>query len=305
MSDQQRRRERGRREAARVARPSAARKAGDSAARLKAEIARRGRDLGASLIGFAPVPRWGEANEVPAPYRPDAIWPQARTVVTFGVPMLLPIIDSTPSINYQEMYNTANRLLDDVGYRLAVWLSDRGHASIFLPRDGYGSLEVLLANPFASFSHVMSAKYAGLGTLGLHHSLITREYGPRLRLASIFTSAELPGDPLRVEDHCTACRVCERLCPVNALRSVEGELVGHLDKEACTRHHIKLREEEHWPCGICVKVCPVGEDRTVFESFSTKQYREERPALEKDLSDPRWGGLVHLRKHGSAKTRIA
>jgi epoxyqueuosine reductase len=99
-----------------------------------AEIERRARELGASLVGFAPVARWADAGEVPEPYRPTAIWPGARTVVTFGVPMLLPVIDSTPSINYQEMYDASNRLLDDLGYRLAVWLSDRGHASVFLRR---------------------------------------------------------------------------------------------------------------------------------------------------------------------------
>jgi hypothetical protein len=40
---------------------------------------------------------------VPPGYRPRAIWAGARTVVVVvAVPMLLPIIESTPSINYQE-----------------------------------------------------------------------------------------------------------------------------------------------------------------------------------------------------------
>jgi hypothetical protein len=28
------------------------------------------------------------------------------------------------------MYDTSNRLLDDIGYRLATWLCERGHATV-------------------------------------------------------------------------------------------------------------------------------------------------------------------------------
>ncbi|WP_242393285.1 4Fe-4S binding protein [Anaeromyxobacter oryzisoli] len=303
------RRQRRSREAARVANAPGARAreahAARPGARLAAQIERRARALGASLVGFAPVARWAEAGEVPEAYRPTALWPAARTVVTFGVPMLLPVIDSTPSINYQEMYDASNRLLDDLGYRLAVWLSDRGHASVFLPRDGYGSLEVLLENPFGSFSHAMAGKYAGLGTIGLHHSLITPEYGPRVRLGSIFTAAELPGDGGITEELCNGCRLCERLCPAGALRRADGEVVGHLDKDACTRHHMVLRDEKRWPCGVCVKVCPIGADRKVFQGLDARAYREERTAIARNPDDPRYRALVHLRRHGSRGDRIA
>lgn len=76
---------------------------------LKKRIIREARRLGANLVGFAPVSRWAAGPEPAVPYHPESIWPQARTVIVLGVPMLLPIIESTPSINYQEMYNAANR----------------------------------------------------------------------------------------------------------------------------------------------------------------------------------------------------
>lgn len=286
---------------------SAARTAGrrEDARGLRRAVAAKARELGASVVGFAPVDRWAEHAEVPEPYRPGAIWPLARTVVTFGVPMQLPIIDSTPSINYTELYNTANRLLDDVGYRLSVWLTDRGHASFFLPRDGYGSLDILLEKPFAAFSHVMSGKYAGMGTIGLSHCLVTPEYGPRLRLASIFTAAALPGDPVRTEDVCSGCQLCARLCPARALEHSDDGLVGVYDKAACTRHHQTLRAEKRFPCGICVKVCPAGADRQAYGSFTTHQYLEEREAIARNPDDPRYRGLVHLRRHGSGGDRLA
>jgi hypothetical protein len=59
-------------------------------------------------------------------YRPNAIWHLAKTVIVVGVPMLLPIVESTPSINYQEMYNASNVLLDQLAFRLSLFLNGRG-----------------------------------------------------------------------------------------------------------------------------------------------------------------------------------
>jgi epoxyqueuosine reductase QueG len=219
--------------------------------------------------------------------------------------MLLPIIESTPSINYQEMYNASNRLLDDISFRLASWLTQQGHASICMPRDGYASLEALLKNPFGSFSHTYAAKYAGLGTVGLSRNLLVPEYGPRVRLNSVLTSAVLPGDPLQPEELCDSCRLCERTCPTGAIRTRNDGVIGDLDKTACTQHHITLRKEGRWPCGICAKVCPEGADRKIYKNKAGKRYLDEHAAITKNPDDPRFRHLVHLRRHGSAGDRIA
>lgn len=276
-----------------------------STTRLAAAIRREAKRLGAEIVGFAPVERWTARGEVPPAYRPDAVWPQARTVIAFGVGLPLPVVESTPSINYQELYDTSNRLLDEISLRLAGWLNARGHPSVFAPRDGYGSLEVLLKNPFASFSHTYASKYAGLGTVGMSRNLVTKEFGPRVRLNSVLTAAELPGDPELEGDLCNGCSVCERLCPVSAIRARDGEVLGDLDKDACTHHHIALRAETRWPCGVCVKVCPVGADRRLYGSRNTKRYLDERAAIAKDPADPRYQHLVHLRRHGSRGDRIS
>ena len=44
----------------------------------KPEIIRHARDLGAEFVGFAPVSRWDDFAEVPADFRPRAIWPLAK-----------------------------------------------------------------------------------------------------------------------------------------------------------------------------------------------------------------------------------
>jgi len=210
------------------------------------EVAR----LGSTLIGFAPASRWADAGEVAADYRPDAIWRLAKTVIVVGVPMLLPIVESTPSINYQEMYNASNVLLDQIAFRLALFLNGRGFPAIPISRDGYGNLEILLKKMPASFSHVYAGKYAGVGTIGFSHNLINPQFGPRVRYVSVFTAAEIEGDPVIEKDLCKKCELCRRLCPVQALAASPGRLEAEFDAVACTRHHQALVSQSRWPCGV-------------------------------------------------------
>lgn len=269
------------------------------ARRLKNKIVREARTLGADLVGFAPVSRWTEFDEVPEAYRPQAIWNRTKTVIVLGVPMLLPIIESTPSINYTVMYDTSNVLLDQAAYRLAILLNGLGHASLFMPRDGYGSLEVLLEKMPGCFSHVYAGKYAGLGTIGYNHLLLNRKYGPRARYVSVFTGAEIEGDPLIEQELCNGCGLCKKLCPTQSFETVEGSLLATFDAVGCTRYHQQLLEEKRWPCGVCAKVCPTGEDRRLYASTRVGLYLREHEAIAENPNDPRFRHLVHLRTHGS------
>ena len=73
---------------------------------------------------------------------------------------------------------------------------------------------------------------------------------------------------------------CVVECPVNAIHSqnpvndLKNELSDPksdlkyfpppMDKLKCALRSKKLRKELRAPCGICIKVCPVGEDRKAF-----------------------------------------
>jgi epoxyqueuosine reductase QueG len=220
-------------------------------------------------------------------------------VIALGVPMLLPIVESTPSINHTVLYDTTNGILDQLAYRLAVFLNSLGHASIFMPRDGYGSLEILLKKMPACFSQVYAGKYAGLGTIGYSHNLLNAKYGPRARYVSVLTSAVLQGDPVIEKNLCKGCGTCGHLCPTQAMSDKEGSEVSTLDAVKCTQFHQELVTESRWPCGVCSKVCPVGEDRKLYGSTNIRLYLNEREAIEKDPSHPDYKHLVHLRQHGS------
>ncbi|MCB0183284.1 MAG: hypothetical protein KDE31_03420, partial [Caldilineaceae bacterium] len=61
---------------------------------------------------------------------------------------------------------------------------------------------------------------AGLGEYGRNGLLITKEFGPRIRLGKIFTNMPLAHDqPIRfgVREFCERCRRCADNCPVKAI----------------------------------------------------------------------------------------
>lgn len=270
----------------------------------KETITEYAKSLGAVLVGVAPASRWDEYNEVSEAYRPAAIWPETQSVIVLGVPVLLPILETTPSIHYVEQYETSNILLDQIAYRLAVYLTENDHGAIFLPRDGYGDIQILVNKPVAAFSHVFAGKYAGLGSIGYSHVLLNPKYGPRVRYVSIFTNLKLEPDTVLEQELCNKCQVCRKLCPSQAFTTREDQIISDMNHRACAEHHAQLREEHRYPCGICIKVCPVGQDRKIFNSVDIRLYLEEKEAITKNPDDPRYARWVHVRRHGSDGERI-
>ena len=181
-----------------------------------------------------------------------------------AIPLLLPMAATAPSMVYQEQYDTGNRVMDDMAYRLASYLmTERGQRAVYFPRDGYDGIAVLLKNPAAAFSHVVAGYYAGVGTIGASHNLLTEEFGPRIRLVSVITDAPLEPDAMPKAELCLHCGKCLRQCPAGCFTDTGAALYA-MDKDACTAHHIALKEQHHWPCGYCATFCPVGEDLRLY-----------------------------------------
>jgi len=263
---------------------------------LKAQVREKCASLDIPVVGFAPADRWDESPFtawVPEAFRPKAIWPEVRTVIVIGLPVSLPIIETAPSIWYHELYRTINTLLDTGGYRIAASLTHQGHSSVWVPRDGYGSIGILKEKPVAFFSHRHAACLAGLGTFGVNNTLLTPAYGPRVRFASVFTSAEIPPDPVIAEDLCLHCMRCVNTCPVKAI-SGKSYPDGIINKEACAARSEELAGKYISPCGFCIKVCPVGEDRKIWSRKNLSIYDEKNTEFE--TIHHAWN---HVRSYGS------
>ncbi len=90
----------------------------------------------------------------------------------------------------------------------------------------------------------------------------------------------IQGDPIPGEDLCTHCERCINQCPVNAIpKNVEttnnsSNSYRAIDKIACATRSKMLRKDYKSPCGICIKVCPVGMDRKIFNREDMSIYTD-------------------------------
>jgi len=263
---------------------------------LRRQVIRKCSSMDIPLVGFAAADRWNDPPFepwVPEAFRPERIFPGTKTVIVIGFPVSLPVIDTAPSIWYHELYRTINAGLDSCGYRLATFLTEKGYPSVPIPRDGYGSIGILKERPVAFFSHRHAAYCAGLGNFGVNNMLLTPEYGPRVRFASVLTTAELPADPVLEDPLCVRCMRCVRICPVHAV-SEENYPQGRTDKTACATRSEELFKRSLSPCGCCIKVCPVGKDRQKYGREDMKIYDDESP-----VSLPYRRIRDHVRSYGS------
>ena len=105
---------------------------------------------------------------------------------------------------------------------------------------------------------------AGLGWLGKHSNVITKEFGSWVFLGEILLNLELEYDTEIVEDHCGTCRKCLDACPTGAIVAPYV-----IDAEKCLSYAtIELRSADlpeqitknlnNWlyGCDICQDVCP-------------------------------------------------
>jgi len=105
---------------------------------------------------------------------------------------------------------------------------------------------------------------AGLGWLGKHSNVITKEFGSWVFLGEILLNLDLSDHDSPIDDHCGTCTACLDACPTQAI--VEPYVV---DSNACLSYAtIELRTPELpepvasnmngwlYGCDICQDVCP-------------------------------------------------
>lgn len=124
---------------------------------------------------------------------------------------------------------------------------------------------------------------AGLGWIGKHSNLITREIGSWIFIGVMLLNVELEPDVPFTEDHCGSCTACLDACPTIAI--VEPYVV---DSAKCISHAtIELRGEtlpvevaenlDGWlyGCDVCQDVCPWNrfETPTVEARFEPRNHQ--------------------------------
>lgn len=130
------------------------------------------------------------------------------------------------------------------------------------------------------------AQRAGLGWIGKHTNLISRDFGSWLFLGELILNCELVADPPFEEDLCGSCSACIDSCPTDAI--VEDY---RLDARRCIsyltiEHKGELPKEyeeslDDWifGCDVCQQVCPWNEKFSVQskeKSFAPREKIVER-----------------------------
>lgn len=174
--------------------------------------------LGADLVGIAGVDRFREA---PHGHRPEELLPGAKSVIAMAIRFL----DSTfVSLNprvYVQRYWQLRQRFQDAGYEMCRFLEQKGYFAINFPSTAPQDSGPLGKMLFADFSHRHAAFLSGIGQIGRNQLLITPQYGPRVWLMSVITTAELAPDPLLTDKICPGekCNICVQKCPEGALSS--------------------------------------------------------------------------------------
>lgn len=158
------------------------------------------------------------------------------------------------------------------------------------------------------------AARAGLGWIGKHSNLITKDFGSWVFLGELLLNLELEYDTQLEPDHCGTCRQCLDACPTNAI--VENYLV---DSNRCLSYATIELRAPHLPneiskdlngwlygCDICQDVCPWNR----FEKPTEEQRFEPREGnisadLEEILSLSHEKYVVKFRGSAMKRTKLA
>ena len=183
--------------------------------------------------------------------------------VSFAIPMnpnIMVGIQNGPNTDYAVEYSRVNSLINKLSKELALRIRSRGGQSTALA----ASERTDTIGIKGDFPHKTAATRAGLGWIGRNCQLITRSFGPWIRLGTVFTSMALSCGSPQEKSFCGKCTRCVEACPAKALKGsswhpgLPREEI--IDVKVCDEwkktHYFQYHNGHN--CGICSAVCPYG-----------------------------------------------
>ncbi len=165
-----------------------------------------------------------------------------------------------------------------MGYSKMAWCASS--LATFIRELGYGAIpcgnELGLSTPMAVD--------AGLGELGRHGLLITRHFGPRIRISKVFTDLPLvPDSPIDigVQAFCEKCKLCAKYCPSRAISDGQrtDKAWDRSNTEGLLKWPIRAMKCFDWwvkngnGCSVCIRVCPWNKPDNLLHKF-VRQFAE-------------------------------
>ncbi len=219
------------------------------------------RSMGAELVGVTEVPEEALYEGRDTPF---------KFAICLGLSMNRDAMVQAPQEPAAVEVMRSYRVVGRVAVKLAEKIRGMGW-----PARAYG-------NPNGTdILHIPLAVSAGLGQLGKHGSMISKEYGSNFRLATVLTDLPMTIDQpvdIGVDDICLTCRRCVLDCPPDAIYNekqlVRGEKKWYVDFDKCVPYFVKTLG-----CAICIEVCPwsePGRGPTLSEQLLARRSRVRR-----------------------------
>ena len=223
---------------------------------------------GADLVGIAECdPKWIYTHD--RMDREYVIPESIRYAVIIAIEMDFNAINTTPKM--------PGGIATGLGYSKMAFV--RTLVSSFIKNLGY---EAIPAGNSLGIS-VPLAVEAGLGGWGRHGLLITRDYGPRVRVAKILTDIPLvPDKPdykfaKSVERFCRTCMTCAEKCPSGSIpfdkypsyktmsiSNNPGVKKWYIDVESCYLFWL----ENAGDCSVCISDCEYNHNPTWWHKLA-------------------------------------
>jgi epoxyqueuosine reductase QueG len=185
---------------------------------------------------------------------------------------IIDAIADGPTLEYFNLYKSSNEELGRIVTQISSEMNSRGidnHPIVATGDDRERDADYDKKLRY-KFSHKMAATRAGLGWIGKTDLLISKKFGPRVRLASVLTNHKFReiGEPIS-KSKCGSCNICVERCPAQA---ANGKLWNtgvyrdeyydaHKCRDMCRQLSMANFQKEATICGICVSVCPFGKKR--------------------------------------------
>jgi epoxyqueuosine reductase QueG len=224
------------------------------------ELKAAARAAGADLVGVADL----------EPFRADGTMPLGTEFERFTKGLSVAIhlddgtvdtIDGAPTPAYAQHYHEVNARLNRLTGWLVEWITARGYAACAVPASQILDQD----NMLGLISHKAVARMAGIGWQGKSLLIVSREYGPRIRLATVLTDMPLSIDG-PVKNRCGKCQACVKACPASAIKNV-GTRDRYRDRDEALHFSRCVGQTMAFKalpgigtsiCGVCVQVCPFG-----------------------------------------------
>lgn len=244
---------------------------------LTQKIKKYALDLGADLVGIAPIERFAKA---PIMMSPQGLMPTAKNVIVCAIhhpdaAIELGGEEHPQVIGPYSIQYIMNCKLDYIAIRIAKLIDSFGYNAIPIASSNiwrYRGFMDLDANFAPDISHIYAATCAGLGQLGWHGLTMTPEYGPWNRFISIITDAPLCPTPMYDDMKlCDMCGECIKHCPtdayhkeINGVKTIEVE--GRTFRFA-NKNLWRCAWGEHFDLDLDLKIPDVVNEEVILENI--------------------------------------